>query len=145
MKQEEEQVLFREKVNEGKTEREAFDEIETLKQSQIKFKVQEKELKHLRNRVEKLEKQNNDLKNKLLVKNLQPKVEQKIELKLNGNFLILKRMIRNMDKSKFYSIKELSKEMCCGAESIKASLIILKELNLINETNKNTIKLYQLK
>ena len=82
------QSLVVKKLHEGKDYEEAYEEIDTLKKSQIVFKHQKSELTKLRELVTKQEEEIKDLKNKNFKLNIKCDAERDKErevLKENGN------------------------------------------------------------
>lgn len=88
MKGEEVQSLVGKKLREGKDFPEINEEIEELKESQVIFKNQEKELKRLNNKILSQDNEIKELKNKLFKLNLErdtKREDKRTEIKTNGD------------------------------------------------------------
>jgi hypothetical protein len=118
MNNQESQYLFKEKVLDGRTNKEACIEIEEFKYSQIKFTELERELKkketiirHLNEEVESLNKKLSKQKNETLKSGLgltgKKEVEHKVER--GATLLNIKRVIRFTEPDKDYMKSDLAK------------------------------------
>jgi len=150
MKQEEEDVLVINKTQEGKRLERIYQEIETLKQSQVKFRHQNRIIKTKSNEVEKLNEIIKDLKKKNFNLNLRlnsiykEERDKKIE---NGNgdikkidriLIILKTENRPM------GITELSRYCCSVNSSLNICINFMKRYNLIEQVNEHGVTKYNI-
>lgn len=129
--------LVEEKLKQGEDYSEIYEEIKTLKQSQIVFKKQKSEIQILKEQLEKKDRLIKDLQNKNFKLNIQVdsnREDKRTELKQNGNgdMKSLKRIMLILTDSKiplcFTSIKE---ECCLGREKTYSCLGFLEKYLLI--------------
>jgi len=143
MKSEEVGVLIKNKKEEGKDTPTIFNEIRTLKESQIIFKEQKREIQRLNKELEKIGKQLETLKEKQFREGLKPKVEVK-EDKDNKNHTIkiMARILNILETENRDLTQTQLKDFCCTSHpKIVPCLMFLTKHNLIKKeiTNGNVI------
>ena len=143
MRQEEKDYLFNEKRAEGNKNA----------TQEIYFLMKElKGYKKLKNEVKGLEKENTQLKikldklgKKLIVKDISKPEKVIVEREVNGTLLNLKRLIHNMDKTRFYTITDINRELLMGIPDARQNIDFLISLNLIEVKKERGLTKYRLK
>lgn len=114
------QYLFQEKVRDGKTNSEAYSEVEFLKESQIEFKNLKREnlnlkkkIESLNNQIIKLELDISKKNNKNLLEGLgiKSKVEHKVIETRGATLSNIKRVINFIEIGKSYTKSDIAKEL----------------------------------
>lgn len=150
--------LVENKKREGKDFPEINREIKTLKTSQIVFKAQKTDLQKANDRIRVLERENSELKNKLLRQGLQLEakkeerkkevIEKREELKENGDedYKLLKRLVLiiSEEKGKKMTITDLKFGCCISTtKRLYPILKLLTDSGLIKvEVDYNGIERY---
>ncbi|MFW6130606.1 MAG: hypothetical protein ACOC56_05415 [Atribacterota bacterium] len=162
MKKEEINYLISQKEKEGKSPKQIVRDLKGLYDSKITFKNNEKEIKKLQEKCEKLKKENDDLRKKLMNAELNTSKQEDIMKQLNNKSsemtekLLQKkgfedtlkqikkynRRIVNALKTedKPLGVKELSEICCSTTSSIYPSLNLLEDFNVIKAIPENQTK-----
>lgn len=149
MKQEEISYLKSIKRSNGLSEIQIFKDIDNLNNSQYTFK-------NINHQITKLKKII-DSKNKK-IKQLEDKIKKNKEINFKkkfkeigkeennkGSIANLHRIVRNMEKGKYYTQTDISHEFLMGNDEAKGCLNFLKEINLVDCRKDQNTKRYFLK
>ena len=142
MNTQESQYLFKEKILDGRTNKEAAMEIEEFKYSQIKFNELERELKkkdtiikNLNKEIELLNKKSSNHKNDILKAGLglsgKKEVEHKVVETKGATLNNIKRVIRFMVADKEYTKTELGMELIIPSNVVEEIIEFLNKYTTI--------------
>lgn len=134
MNTQENQFLYKEKINEGKNEFQANKEIKELEYSQKSFKILYKENKALKIMLKNKEKQIEKMKvNSFKLLRQDPKPIKEIQSRsYSGTLKHMGRILNHMEVGKHYMKKELARDLCMSGEDLNAVLYFLNDHKLVN-------------
>lgn len=149
MKEEEKRALVNNKLADGKDFPQINQEIKTLEQSQILFKEQEKDITYLKKRIEKVEEENDKLKQKNFTLGLKQTEKRNTERESRdskaASVTHLNRMMRVMKLENRPLIQTELREMCCTTNGIiKGCLLFAEKYNLIKKEQLNGTAKYSI-